>query len=83
MRQPQPRCLPQGYLKISHATRLNCIYLNKVHGLLPPSVARETGIPANSVRNFLKAYDLTGRTNKKSTLKANTEKAPETQSLRQ
>mmetsp|Transcript_39520 Transcript_39520/g.60330 ORF Transcript_39520/g.60330 Transcript_39520/m.60330 type:complete len:166 (+) Transcript_39520:27-524(+) len=58
-----------GYKKISHAQRINCVYLNKIHGALPPHITRMTGIRPNSVRNIIKAFEQTGRTNKKSTLK--------------
>ena len=54
------------YLKTSHADRINIIYLNQVHRMLPPDVAREQGLPINSVRNFIGAYLKHGRTNRKS-----------------
>jgi len=50
---------------VSHAQRIHCIYLNKVHGDIPAVIAKEEDLPSNSVRNFIKAYDLYGRTNRK------------------
>ena len=53
------------YLKTPHALRIKSIYLSQTHFKLPPEIARELGIPVNSVRNFIGAYLKHGRTNRK------------------
>ena len=53
------------YSKFSHATRINLIYENRVHGVAMRQMAHLTGINYNSIRNIIVAYETTGRTNKK------------------
>ncbi len=57
--------MPKQYDKISHAQRLQVLYLKLVHSLPLKEIQELSGLKYHSVRNILKVYKKSGRTNKK------------------
>jgi len=53
------------YKKMSHADRIHVIYSKLVHNLPIRQLVQDTGLCYNSIRNIIKAYKSSGRTNKK------------------
>jgi len=54
------------YKKISHAERIQAIYLHKIHEVTLLDLAARLGIKYNTLRYIISSYDKSGRTNKKS-----------------
>ena len=53
------------YKKISHAERINILYLLHVHHLNMKKISDQIDVNYNSIRNIVETYRKTGRTNKK------------------
>ena len=74
MRQPT-------YKKISHGMRINIIYLKQVHERTVADISKIVDLKYNSVRNVVKAFETSGRTNKKKYFRKQTEQRSEGQEL--
>ena len=59
------------YKKITHSDRIAIIYLRHVHNYSLHKLESSLNVKYNSIRNILKAYDESGRTNKKAYFKDN------------
>ena len=54
-----------GYKSISHSDRLNVIYNFQVHNLRKSTIATMLNIHYSSAQSIIRAFETTGRTNKK------------------
>ena len=66
--EPRKKYSHDIYQKISHADRIKAIYLNQIHRIPAQELEDRVGIKYNTIRNIIRAYLATGRTNKKSFL---------------
>ena len=53
------------YRKTSHSERIDIIYQSSIHKAAIKSIATAKGMSYNSVRNIIKSFQASGRTNKK------------------